>query len=564
MLSSDSCKIANKYISKDHKNCIHGYVRNIEKLGLYSTIPYAIINRIIVNTYYFELFPNMIKLTMKPSQNESQQIVILQHMMNLLNQQQAWDQYIINHFDETEVMSYYLNKLKNSKCQKFINTTWSLLATIELNNTKSSSILIKYNSHQIIFSTLHKFRSFETISVCFHALAQMSNFDAYGQNILINDNILEVLSVQVDRLFFQCNYSYKILEIWYNVSSLQRNLSRNNPMPETESKFAAILLLSLCKMIKFKHFVIQKKKECCLLNKCNQNITKVCQYKPMEILCDDVLFNLVLTLYRLTNTISMLHLIISRMIKPQISLNLLKECINLLDNDRESIRLQVIKFFNNIFFDSSIQNINMCLQYGLIDKYILLLTQKKHTGSTDEQSNIIVSLSNLLCSTEDHQLLILSNNKLFQIILDALFSPELGVIKSALYFVNNMFEINDQNISLKFLKAQDAQLIKAICYIIENVCIINDAAKPLILDEWITYIVMECLSYTVDLMKFKDTENHWIVSKLKSYNLIQILKKLNILKEIENKICVQREFLTENGLNIFITDLEYLSQTVIN
>ena len=87
-------KISTKYLSQSHHQIVDGYVRDVEKLKLYSLVPIPITSWILANTYFVEAFPNIID-KMKQSLHDKEKIKIMSDMTKLLDMQEDWDSQIL-------------------------------------------------------------------------------------------------------------------------------------------------------------------------------------------------------------------------------------------------------------------------------------------------------------------------------------------------------------------------------------------------------------------------------------------------------------------------------------
>ena len=453
------------------------------------------------------------------------------------------------------VIIKFINIMKETANINLINLILWTFGTMELQNNNQNSnqpILIQYKTQILLFKLMKQFRCFNVIANIFYVLSHIANGNAYSRQKLIDNGVLQVLSDELDELHLKCNCSCLLLEVWENASLLLCNLSTkifNHSMSILDyMQFCYILLLILSKTLKINKTIIQHKQLTI-----EHYINNVSNYQNKLEIINYIFRNICMTLYRITQH----HQYMVNFLMQELMINnsLLKLCITMISyKESKMVRMCIIQFFNNIFAEDSIRNIDLCLESGYIDEIINYCQNKSKQVSTMERSNIILSLSNLLASDHKHRIKVLNNQQLLQIIFNGLYHDEIHVVMSSLYCLNNVLEGKEKETSDILLKYQDGKIINAICVILKMKNVKWDKMK---MDEVCN--VMDLVKNIVGCMIINIIDIHWICERFKREKINDIFKHLKLINDNqEQKDCVDVTYLKQLSLSKYIFSLEFL------
>ena len=203
----------------------------------------------------------------------------------------------------------------------------------------------------------------------------------------------------------------------------------------------------------------------------------------------------------------------------------------------------------------------MCLDNQILEQLIKLMTQYHHfkyTVSTHQEHQIILVLSRLLCSTPEHQNLVMNNEQLLKLIVNCLYSfeRETNAISAAFFAINNILDLKKDDFSLKLIKCDQGQLIKSIFWLMEIITFypkMHGFGMNPQGDEYVNDGLLKCLGNIVNLMKSNDNIYSYVTSIMVNENFVKILKKWNdILKEKCESMTLTK--VVKYFINILTTD----------
>ena len=195
---------ARKSIPHKYELIIYGYIRNVEKLGLYTRTLTLIALLILIYTYYFKPIIQILKLLQK-SNSHDLDFNITENVAKLLDDQNNWDPQIIKIVAETKSLNIYLNKCNNALNELVAQRILWLIATVEQQNDNShSSILIVNKPQQKIFEIMKKWRnSYHVLSSAMSIFATITGCEEISiKDELITDGILDASCQELNDLYY--------------------------------------------------------------------------------------------------------------------------------------------------------------------------------------------------------------------------------------------------------------------------------------------------------------------------------------------------------------------------
>ena len=563
------CRIIQKYLSNNYKHCVSGYIRNNEKQTKGRRAPLQIMQLILINSFFYEVFNPMAKLIMSTNDKELESN-ILSDILQLLKLPNACDENLIKILDDSNIFLYYISNLIQHKNNDFnyykkINCFLAFIQSCSTNPL----LLIKYEAHKMYSNLLTNAASYGDIGMCLYVLAEIAANNMCHE-ILIRDCILDILHRIIIKMFRETKFSICLIESCGAAASLLQRLSESiyESSESNENRFCIMLLLLLKKTLLMKqtYFDIHEKKE---------SHSNKCPFNELRLVFDnDIILPLSRSLFIITGTSEYACGYITQQLLPRITLNLtnttmLQECLCLMQYQVQHVRTCIIKFFNNTLVRENIVIIDILIQNGIIDKFEKIITQNKYNVSDEEHINILLSISNLLSSNSSHRGLILSNQMIVSYIFSSLYdfqSP--GAVQAALYCINNVLEMEEQIHIDCILHHLNGKIINATVSILNLIAInspLSGYERHSDGKESLFNVVMQTIYDMVAIIQ-KDTSNktNWMMAKMKSENLTGALKRLSLWRHVKGNIfCIEINFLEKIGLLKYQHCIAYLIETLI-
>ena len=536
---------------------IYGYIRNVEKLGLYTTTPTAITLLILIYTYYFKPIIEML-ISLQNSKCDDLDFNITKNVAKLLDDQNNWDLQIIKVVAETKALNIYLNKCNDSENELVAQRILWIIATIEQQtdyyyNNSNASVLMVSKPQQKIFQIMEKWRySYPVLSAGMSIFANITGCDNIAmKDELITDGFLDVLCQEVRRLDYVvtkknyefCYYNYFMLEM---ISLTMINLTRDRqPQVNNYSKFSTIAAKSLTIAYKLNNHYIWIHDEFPNYEHLNDLLNMIkCALKNTIYSCIQLIKNN----YGMMDAL-MLSLIITD--------DVLAKCIQFLSySESKLVRLYLQQVFLCITCDAPIVHYGTLIDNGFFEKIIQIFDSDecklKYKLSNNERCNFLLILSNVLASNfEQYVMTIVGNARLLQIIFNHLQNGDKSIKNHSLSCLNNALAANSDQVSMLLLTYKNGLLIRALCSILDDITHLQDGVD--ILHE------MECLNKIAIYIFMKKNQKfkQEMFKICKDVNIIGIFKKLQFLKKNEQKSTFDEEYLTKLGLKRFSVDIKY-------
>ena len=281
-------------------------------------------------------------------------------------------------------------------------------------------------------------------------------------------------------------------------------------------------------------------------------IINVSNYNDKCEIIDYIFRNISITLHRVTTHHQyMVDFLMQELV---VHNSLLKFCISLISYHSYKIRMYIVQFFNNIFAEDSIRNIDLCIEYGYLEEISNCFDKKSNELSKLEISNIILSLSNLLSSEYKHRIKVLNNENLLQIIFDNLYHNDIHVVMACLYCLNNVLELKEEQTSNILLNYKNGKIINAICLILKMDNVQWDKMK---MDQVLN--VTNLLKNIVSCMIINFVDNDWVCQRFKREDIVNILTKLKLIKKSDaNDNTIDVIYLKQLALKQYTFYLQHL------
>ena len=546
------CQKAKKHIPPQYILTVNGYVRNVQKLRLYSNIPTTITTMMLIYTYYFKPILSMLH-SAKISKSDQEMLNIMINIQKLLNKHDKWEKSIINEITETKSINIYLDKTNHTFNQQLATILCWLLAATEHATGINHSVLMHSKPQTKIFKIILTWdRVFEVLANAMNILANISGcYDLSAKNELIQDGVLDVLRQEISTLFFvdHCEYDFSTLEYIEMIALTLKNLTHNRqPQQNNYHKYSTILCLTLHKLYKLNIYYQNKHNNTCYDYSDSLNIVKF------------GLKNITTAFVQLIkNNLDMLDVLMLRL---DGYARLLTKCIQLLSYPKSRlVRHQIVKIFIYITADPESLHIDKLLDHGICEKIIEIFNdnESKMKLQNTQRSNMLLIISNIFASDYIHIISMLRDDKILDIIFNHLQKnyPVRQIKSNALACLNNAFATHTPEISNKLLNYKDGIIINILCSTLNNynyIQILQCAKK--ISDE------MECLHHLIIEMKANISNATWMMQRFKQQNITQILNKLKLIKKQKATFCVDEQYLLALGFTQYSSDIKYLSKLI--
>lgn len=385
---------------------------------------------------------------------------------------------------------------------------------------KNESILIKHGVQFILFKINDKYKQLNIIANNFYTLSHIANNNnSNSKKILIRDGVLQLLSTELQQLYYKYNSCNLMIEIWQYASLILSDLSGkmpNNYSNVNSMRFCYILVAIFLKSI--------------TLNDCIKSCKNVKHYDKKMKNINFIFRNICTTLYNITMEHPyMLDFLIQDLL---VSTQLLNLLIKMVNYQPKSIRMLILKFFNAIFASESLRNIHICIENEYINEIINYYKNSIHQISVMEKAIINLSLSNLILTSKTYRVEILSNDNLLEVIVEGLTSNHITLLKASLCCIDSALELREQDTLELLLKYKDRKLIASISMTLKNMQIWNEVNSN------ITNVIQNIVSCIILGMIDID----WIRKKFTDKKRKDILEYLKLMTDdsLDVKLCLQR------------------------
>ena len=552
---------AKQYMPTKYQLIINGYVKNVQKLSLYSTVPTTITTLILIYTYYFKPIIPMLNLT-KVAKSEDEISSIISNITKLLQDYDDWDKSIIENIVETKSIHFFLNKINYTNNKELAESLSWLLAATDV----KYSVLMHSKPQNQIFKIIQKWQMvFPVLVNIMSILASMTRCsDLTTKNQLIKDGILNVLFKQIDKLFFMENYhfGYSSLEYIEMISLTFRNITANRRAQKVQNygAFTSILCLTLSKLYKLYVYLEDE-----LTHECNHWYTDYCNNLLGIIKLG---FKNVSTAFcqLIQNNYEMLDFIMLYRLTGNTG-NILTDCINLLAYPNSAyIRHQFMRIFVIITADPESSYVQHIIDLGICEKIIEIFNQSalKFKVCDVEICNMLLLLSNIFASDYQWVMYMIKDNEIIDIILHYLQNNNAmeQIKNNSLTCINNALLLQTPEVTLRFLSYKNGLIIDILCSLLDNDDNIDLKFGKNISNE------IECLHLVVTCTKAGNFDGefntNWMEKRFKQQNIAQILNKLKFIKSDNDSHTsyIDEEYLTTLGLKRFQSSIQYLSELI--
>ena len=194
-----SWKSIGKWIPISFINCGSQYIRKCQdKLSNHYIIPMTIIQLIILEAYFFEIFEPMKSSYFEASQNQQQQYLILSELERILQIKSKWDPTTILLFNDIEFTGSLFAKINN-----LTGTILCILSIIQRHTTKP--LFLRYRADKVLLDVLMKYQDNQ------HAISLKSQ----GNLLYLLSNIIPENEISRMYLYQEGLYEYLVKKTDY-------------------------------------------------------------------------------------------------------------------------------------------------------------------------------------------------------------------------------------------------------------------------------------------------------------------------------------------------------------